>query len=145
MNTVKIEQAVLSNSNVLQSLMEVQVSLEKQLQELIKFNNPPIITIRGAKQIDFIPLNEIIYCSADLSYTNIITENHNIILATKSINEFEGIFKNYTFFKISKSLLINLNQIHSYNRKNNQVVMKNKDLLDVARRRKTEFLTAIAQ
>lgn len=145
MNTAKIEQAVLSNSNVLQSLIEVQVSLEKQLQELIKFNNPPVITIKSAKRIDFIPLNEIIYCSADLSYTNIITENHNIILATKSINEFEGIFKNYTFFKISKSLLINLNQIHSYNRKNNQVVMKNKDLLDVARRRKTEFLTAIAQ
>ena len=145
MNITKIEEAVLSNSNVLHSLMKVQISLEKQLQELIKHNNPPVITIRGAKRIDFIPLNEIIYCSADLSYTNIITENHNIILATKSINEFEVVFENYSFFKISKSLLVNLNQIHSYNRKNNQVIMKNKDLLDVARRRKSEFLMAINQ
>tara|TARA_B100002051_G_C16384910_1_gene462318 strand:+ start:130 stop:567 length:438 start_codon:yes stop_codon:yes gene_type:complete len=145
MNITKIEEAVLSNSNVLHSLMKVQVSLEKQLQELIKYNNPPVITIRGAKRIDFIPLNEIIYCSADLSYTNIITENHNSILATKSINEFEVVFENYSFFKISKSLLVNLNQIHSYNRKNNQVIMKNKDLLDVARRRKSEFLMAINQ
>lgn len=145
MNITKIEEAVLSNSNVLQSLMKVQISLEKQLQELIKYNNPPVITIRGAKRIDFIPLNEIIYCSADLSYTNIITENHNNILATKSINEFEVVFENYSFFKISKSLLVNLNQIHSYNRKNNQVMMKNNDLLDVARRRKSEFLTVINQ
>ena len=144
MEIAKIEEAVLSNHNVLKTLMNVQVSLEKQLQELIKHNNPPTITIRGAKQIDFIPLNEIIYCSADLSYTNITTQNHNTILATKSINDFETLFEQYSFFRISKSLLININQIHSYNRKNTQVIMKNKDVLTIARRRKSDFLNTIS-
>lgn len=144
MKIAKIEEAVLFNSNVLRTLMDTQVLLEKQLQELIKHNNPPTITIRGAKQIDFIPLNEIIYCSADLSYTKIITENHNSILATKSINDFDELFTQHSFFRISKSLLINVNQIYCYNRKNTQVIMKNKDVLTIARRRKADFLNAIS-
>ena len=138
-----IEKTVIKNNKYIASLMEIHISLEQQLQELIKHNNPPTITIKGAKQIDFIPLNEIIYCSADMAYTNVITKNHNTVIATKAIHEFETILENYSFYRISKSLLININQIHSYNRKNAQVQMKNKDILDVARRRKSDFLATI--
>ena len=139
----KLEQIIINTNEVLGSLIKYQVSLETQLQELIKSNNSPIIPIKSASKIDFIPVSEILYCSADLAYTQITTLNNNKILATKTINEFEDHLSCYSFFRISKSLLVNIKHIHSYNRKNSQILMHNKEILDVARRRKTEFLSAI--
>lgn len=138
-----LEETVFSSNSVLESLLSYQISLETQLQELIRSNSLATIPIKSATKIDFIPIKEIIYLKADLSYTEIVSKNHSNILATKSINDFENKFSLYPFYRISKSILINIKQVHSYHRKNNQVMMKNKDVLDVARRRKADFLTAI--
>lgn len=138
-----IEESIANNHHSLRSLMQYQISLEKQLQELILTNESPTIAIRGAKKIDFVSINEIIYCVADLSYTEIITESHTKLLASKSINDYEKFLSHYCFYRISKSLLVNVKQIHSYDRQNNKVIMKNRDVLDVARRRKSDFLNTI--
>lgn len=132
---------VLNTNNVLSKLMDYQMSLELQLQEIIKSNGAQYLTIKSTNKIDFIPIKEIIYCSANLSYTEIITENHGSVLASKAISEFNKRLINYNFYKISKSSLINVKKIHSYNRKTNEVTMKNHDVLQVARRRKNDFLT----
>lgn len=138
-----LEEIMVNTSNALSSLMEQQISLETHLQSLIKSNSTQTIAIKGASKIDFIPINEIIYCSANLAYTDIISINNNKVIASKSINEFEVYLSGYPFFRISKSFLVSINHIHSYNKRSGQILMKNKDLLDVARRRKTEFLSAI--
>ena len=138
-----LEDILSNNSNVLSSLMKHQISLESHLQELIKSNSSQTIAIKGASKIDFIPICEIIYCSANLAYTEIISVNNNKVISTKSINEFDEHLSAYSFFRISKSLLVNTKHIHSYNKKSSQILMKNKDLLDVARRRKSDFLSAI--
>ncbi|MCB0401201.1 MAG: LytTR family transcriptional regulator DNA-binding domain-containing protein [Flavobacteriales bacterium] len=140
---ITIQDAIVRTNDILSSVIQLQLSLEEQLQELIKRNNAPIITVKGAKKIDFIPVHEIIYCSANLSYTEIVAENHSNIVASKPINDFETCFSCYSFYRISKSILINVKQIHSYDRQNGQVIMKNKDVLDVARRRKSDFLSVV--
>ncbi len=139
----KLEEIIVNTNDVLSSLMEHQISLESHLQELVKSNISKTIAIKGAIKIDFIPIDEIIYCSANLAYTEIISLNNNKVTSTKSINAFEDYLSCYSFYRISKSLLINTKHIHSYNKKNGQILMQNKDLLDVARRRKSEFLSAI--
>jgi two-component system LytT family response regulator len=139
----KLENLIVNNNKILSSLMDCQISLETHLQEIIKSSCSNIIAIKGATKIDFIPINEIIYCIADLAYTEIVTINNNKVLATKSINEFEQRFFGFNFFRISKSVLINTKYIHSYNKKNGQLLMKNNELLDVARRRKSQFLSAV--
>ncbi len=138
-----LEDSVFSSNSVLESLLNYQISLETQLQELIRTNGSATIPIKSASKIDFVPIKEIIYLTADLSYTQVISKNHTTILASKPINDFENFLSFYSFYRISKSILINIEQVHSYNRKNNQVIMKNKDILDVARRRKADFLTVI--
>jgi two-component system, LytTR family, response regulator len=138
-----LQEYIIDSNLTLKALMECQISLESQFQEMIKLNNDPTISIKSASKIDFVPIKEIIYLTADLSYTEIISENHSKILASKPINDFDLFLTHYSFYRINKSVLINLQQVHSYNRKNNQVIMKNKDVLDVARRRKTDFLTTI--
>lgn len=139
----KLEDILMSTKNTLSSLIDYQISLETNLQELIQSKRSETIAIKSASKINFLPVHEILYCTASLSYTEIISINNNKIFATKSINEFEDLFLDYSFFRISKSLLINTKYIHSYDRRTGQVLMKNQDLLDVARRRKTEFLSNI--
>ena len=139
----KLEDIIINNGNILKALMEHQTSLEVHLQSFIKSNTNKTIAVKGATKIDFILINEIIYCSANLAYTDIISVNNNKVISSKSINEFEDYLASYPFYRISKSYLVNIKHIHSYNKKSGQLLMKNKDLLDVARRRKTQFLSAI--
>ncbi len=139
----KLEEILFTSNQNLDFLMNHQISFKTQLQEIIILNKSEIIAVKSASKIDFIPVNEIMYFSADLSYTEIVTVNHGKKYATKSINEYEEYLFNHPFFRISKSFLVNTKYIHSYDRRTGQILMRNRDLLDVARRRRTEFLTNI--
>ncbi len=117
--------------------------LESQIHELLKIRQSSTIPIKGISKINFVPINQIQYFKASQSYTNVITEKHNIILATKSIREFETLLGDYFFFKINKSVLINTQKIHSFDKKSNQIIMSNNDSFEIARRRKCDFLSVI--
>lgn len=138
-----LEDVIISTKTTLSSLIDLQLSLETSLQQLLSHNKSETIAIKSASKIDFIPVKEIMYCSADLAYTEIVTLNHGKIYATKSINEYEEYLFDHPFFRISKSFLVNTKYIHSYDRRTGQILMRNRDLLDVARRRRTEFLSNI--
>ena len=138
-----LDNEILNNKEILKSIMDQQIQIETDFQKIIKSKNQLILPINSSSKIDFVPICEIMYCKANLSYTEIVTLNHNNVMASKPITEFEETLADYSFFKISKSVLINTQFIHSYNKQNNQVIMKNKELLDVARRRKLDFLELI--
>jgi two-component system LytT family response regulator len=140
---VELEDVVLNISQAISKLIENQMSLEVHLQEIIKSNTVRTVAVNSASKIDFIPVDDIIYCSADSSYTKIMLLENNDLFVTKSMNEFEKKLSNFSFFRISKSFLINLRNVHSFNKKSNQVLMKNQTVLEVSRRKKAEFMTAI--
>ena len=117
--------------------------LESQVQELLKIRQSSTIPIKGISKINFVPINQIQYFKANQSYTNVITERHDIILATKSIREFEALLDDYFFFKINKSVLINTHKIYSFDKKSNQIIMNNNDSFEISRRRKCDFLSVI--
>lgn len=117
--------------------------IESQMRELLATQKPSIIPIKGTSKIDFIPINEIYYCKAIQSYTEIKSERHGVILSTKPIAEFEILLETYPFFKINKSVLINTDKVHSFTKKNNQIIMTNNDCFEIARRRKCDFLNVI--
>lgn len=117
--------------------------LESQVEELLKIRQSSTIPIKGISKINFVPINQIQYFKANQSYTNVITERHDIILATKSIREFEALLDDYFFFKINKSVLINTHKIHSFDKKSNQIIMNNNDSFEISRRRKCDFLSVI--
>ena len=66
------------------------------------------------------------------------------ITVTKTLKDFEDILPASIFIRIHHSYIININCIEKYIRgEGGQVLMKNGALLDVARRKKQEFLAAI--
>ena len=143
MKKKELEDRIFHSNPILTTLMENQVSLEKRFQEILKFNKVKTVTVNSASKIDFIPIHEIVYCRANLAYTEIMPLNKKCLTSTKPINEFEELLNLNYFFRISRSLLINLNQIQSYNKKTGKVTMKDNTILNVSRRKKAEFLLTI--
>jgi two-component system LytT family response regulator len=139
----ELEGLVLKTKDVLVEMMEKQTALDVHFQELKKHQEIHKIAINSATRIDFVIVDEIIFCKANLACTEIITFNDNNLTARKSLNDFEIQLSNESFIRISKSLLINVNHIHSFNKKTSQVTMKDNSTLDVARRRKTSFIAKI--
>jgi two-component system LytT family response regulator len=141
----KIKNEVLDSKPVLKTVVENQIALEKYLQKIIKSNQVKTVTVNSASTIDFISINDIVYCRSDSSYTTIILFNKKMLTSSKQLKEFEELFIYENFIRISKSLLINTKQIQSYNKRTGQVTMKGNTVLEVSRRKKADFLTIILQ
>lgn len=140
-----------------QKLLELEEQLQQTRQELAKTNQQnkelesillktsdtkksKIITIRGATKIDFVNINDIIYCMADEAYTRVILINDKTIVATKPLTTFEQMLDIQPFFRVNKSCLINTDYIVAFYKDRNQLLLQGDILIDVARRRRVDFL-----
>ena len=96
-----------------------------------------IPTIDG---MTFIAIRDIIRCEAEAGYTSIYTANGKI-LATRSIKEYEAVLPESLFYRIHNSHLINVEKIKKYQKgRGGHVVMEDGSCLEVATRRREEFL-----
>jgi two-component system LytT family response regulator len=104
------------------------------------------IAIPTLEGMDFIQVKNIIRIESSSNYSRIILINGKTILVTKLLKEFEEILLKYRFYRIHNSHLINLTCINKYIRGDGgEVVMQNGDVIDVARRKKEEFLKLISK
>lgn len=88
----------------------------------------------------FVNSNDIVYCEADLKYTNIYTSKNERIVSSKNLGEFEELLAAPLFFRCHKSNIINVNFVKKFLKNDNQVLMSNDKLIDVSFRKKDEFL-----
>lgn len=89
----------------------------------------------------FINSNDIMYCEADLKYTNIYTVKNERIVSSKNLGEFEELLiVNPMFFRCHKSYIINIDFVRKFLKSDSQVQMQNDKLLDVSVRKKDDFL-----
>ena len=104
------------------------------------------IAISSMEGLQFVTTNDIIYLEANSNYTSFYLADNRKITATKTLKDFEEILPASMFIRIHHSYLINKNGIEKYIKgEGGQVVMKNGVTLDVARRKKEEFMKAIDQ
>jgi len=93
-----------------------------------------------------VKLNEIVYCQADESYCTIHLVNNDIIVVPKTLKEIEKTLSDEIFFRIHKSYLINLNYVSKYIKVDGSfVILEDGTELDVAVRRKNDFIKALTQ
>jgi two-component system LytT family response regulator len=105
-----------------------------------QFSNPKIAvpTVDGYV---FIQASDIIRCEANGTYTYLFTSKKERIVASRNIKEYEEILPTGTFFRIHHSHLVNLNRVIRYNKgRGGTVVMEDGSELEVASRRRAEFL-----
>ena len=99
------------------------------------------IAIPNADGYTMVKVSDIMYCSADGSYTEIYLLNGKKIVASKLLKDIEELLPNKTFYKIHRSHIVNLNLIKNYSKiDGSQVVLQNNIRLDVSDRSRKEFL-----
>ncbi|HEY8661530.1 MAG TPA: LytTR family DNA-binding domain-containing protein [Hanamia sp.] len=89
-------------------------------------------------------VDDVIYLEASVNYTRFHLNNNEKYTVSKTLKEFEEMLPEDIFFRIHNSYIINKNYVEKYIRgEGGQVVLSNNIVLDVAKRKKTEFLKAI--
>lgn len=113
-------------------------------QLLTKKNNNTRIAIPTTEGLQFVRTEDIIYLEASANYTNIYCTGSKKFLVSRTMKDFEDILSPGIFLRIHNSYIINKSFAEKYIRgEGGQVVLSNGVVLDVAKRKKTEFLKAI--
>ena len=103
-------------------------------------SNLSFIPIPSISKIEFIKIDEIIYCKADGRYTIFYLKNDNKILATKNLGEYEKLLDNKNFFRIHHTYLVNLDMVESiYKSDGYYCLLNNKTQLPIAKKRKEDL------
>ncbi len=129
--------------------MQEKLPAEEKKLELLgipaekKFNNLAVPTMEG---LLFICIQDIIRCESDDKYTKIFLADKKMILASRTLGDFEDLLSPHGFFRIHKSYLINLIHLKKYLRgEGGQVIMADGSTLDVSRRKKEELMVLVSQ
>jgi two-component system LytT family response regulator len=98
------------------------------------------------KGIEFIRLDEIIFCKADDNCTIFYLTDKRKIVATKTLKWVEELLREHDFFRVHDSYLINLHHITRYVKGGEGGVAELTDRYeaDVSRKRKKDFLKLLA-
>ena len=92
------------------------------------------ISIPSNKGYNLIDIDSIMWCEASGNYTIIFMEGKRKLIASKQLKHYENILTEVGFFRIHRSLLVNIKQVSKVIE--NTVVMKNKVELTISRRNK---------
>jgi len=122
---------------------QVEILMQKLHQPAKSINKIALPTMEG---LQMILVNSIISCEADSNYTILLLKGNKKVIVSTTLKEIEESLEEYSFARVHRSYLVNLNEVEKYIKgEGGQVVMKNGILLDVARRKKEEFMKAIGQ
>ncbi|MGI9552009.1 MAG: LytR/AlgR family response regulator transcription factor [Aurantibacter sp.] len=104
------------------------------------------LAIPSDNEIIMQPIEEIIYCEADSSYTTLFLTTGKKITVAKTLKEFENILPELDFCRIHHSTLVNLSHVVKYVKgEGGYVIISNDKHLNVSRRKKENFLQLLYQ
>lgn len=85
--------------------------------------------------ISFVQIDQIIYLEADKEVTRFVFKNGEDVIATRNLGQYDQLLvNNHRFFSISNSLLINLDELDSYDHSEKIATMCNHKRLYASRR-----------
>jgi len=124
--------------------LKLEAEYNRQLETILKEEHPvkrsKIITIKSATKIEFVNVDDIICCDADEVYTHVRLNDSRKITVVKPLSTFETLLEGHDFFRISKSHIINPSYMITLYKDRNQILLQGNIVLDIARRRRVEFL-----
>jgi two-component system, LytTR family, response regulator len=104
------------------------------------------IAVASMEGMFFIDVNDIIRCEAKGSYTELHLASSEMLTASKNIQEYEKLLPEQSFCRVHNSHIINLNRIKKYHKgRGGYVVMQDGTSVEVASRRRDEFLSRFGQ
>ncbi|MDI9859455.1 LytR/AlgR family response regulator transcription factor [Flectobacillus roseus] len=95
--------------------------------------------------VEFVEINQILYLEAARDVTIFVLKNKQRLTASKNLGYYDNILVNHNFFSISSSLIINLNELKSYDHSQKLVLMVNGIQLSASRRGGQDLKSYISQ
>ena len=89
-----------------------------------------------------INLENIIYCEADGSYTNYYTIDNKRFTSSNNLLKTQKLLSQASFYRIHRSILLNLKHIKKFDR-SGQITLSNNKILSVSERNKKGFFSAL--
>jgi len=87
------------------------------LMEVLKGNGPGKVKLNTRSGYILIHPSEVVYCKADGNYTHIQLTNGSIEVTTQNLGAIEELLRSGTFFRASRSYLVNLKYLARVDRK----------------------------
>jgi two-component system LytT family response regulator len=117
---------------------QMQVFLDNMGTYSLSQQKMAVPTVDG---LIFINLREVVRLEAKSSYTQIKLENGEVVMATRTIKDYEDILPETLFCRIHNSHIINLQKIEKYHKgRGGYVILEDGSEIEVASRRRQEFL-----
>lgn len=125
------------SKNINQSL---GILLHNMAQPATKLQKLSLPTLEG---MTFININDILYCKSDGNYTIFHLADGQRLLITRQIGVYEDLLPEPLFCRIHRQYIINVNRVSKYVKgRGGHVVMSDGQEIDVAARKKDDFLNA---
>lgn len=116
----------------------------RRMKELVyNINQPknPRIGLPTGDRIEFVEVDKIIRCQGEGNYTHIYFEEKKQLLVAKTLVEFEDLLQEYSFLRVHKTHLINMNHVIAYLKNDGGILhLTNGDKISISRRRKDAVL-----
>ncbi|MEM6829757.1 MAG: LytTR family DNA-binding domain-containing protein [Bacteroidota bacterium] len=110
------------------------------INEILNEKMPKRIAISSLDGVKVVNVEDIQYLSADKNYTTFHLNDGELIVS-KSLGEFEKLLQDYEFFRVHRSVLINMVHLAEYKKgKEARVRLNNGVELEVSRNRKDQLL-----
>jgi len=89
--------------------------------------------------------NEVLLLKANINYTEIHLKCGRKIMLAKTLKEFHKEFERFGFFRINRSVVINMNYVLKTDEQYQSLKLKNKLQLKVSRRRRDDFIELLGK
>lgn len=107
---------------------------------------PTRVGIPESDGVRFVAIDQIVRCESDGNYTLIYLKDKTKILSSKTLGDYETMFVPNDFFRVHRSHLVNMPHIKKYVKgEGGYVIMSDDSEVEVARRKKNEFLEELAR
>ncbi len=120
-----------------------QLQLQTLLQNLNNKETSKKIVLKNADALHVVKTEDILYAKADNNYTTFLLTNDKEILVSKPLKSFDEKLTPHNFFRVHQSFLINLSHISSFNKRNEEVILKEIHTIPVAQSRKRNLIDFI--
>jgi len=102
------------------------------------------IVLHTSTSVYLINVMDIIRLQADNNQCKVFMASGSNIMVSKSLKEFDDLLGDYSFFRVHKTHMVNMNFVERFDKANkNLLIMNDKSVVPVATRRKDELLERI--
>jgi two-component system LytT family response regulator len=123
----------------------MELKLNTLFSNLERPKNLQKLVLKTAEKIYSVNIQDIVNCESDKNYTTFYFINAPKLLVSTTLKEYETLLKPFNFFRAHQSHLINMGYFDHFIKSDggNTIVMKNKNKIPLAIRKKEEFLALI--